>query len=232
MNASSPPDRRLLLALLGLSAVTGIVDAASYLGLGNVFTANMTGNVVFLAFALAGAPGLSLSRCAIALVAFLTGALLGGRFAAAMSSGPRYRGAVTGFVAEAALLLTAAAVAIGYPASHADHPAQLYTVIGVTALAMGIRNATVRSLAVPDMTTTVLTLTLTGLAADSTLAGGSNPRWPRRVAAVVAMAGGAAGGVLLLRHSLALPLAVCACLAGASALTVHLLQRAGHVNRA
>ena len=51
MAASSPPERALLLALLGLTAVTGVVDAASYLGLGHVFTANMTGNVVFLAFA-------------------------------------------------------------------------------------------------------------------------------------------------------------------------------------
>jgi len=232
METSSFPDRRLLLGLLGLSTVTGVVDAASYLGLGNVFTANMTGNVVFLAFALAGAPGLSAPRCAIALVGFLTGALVGGRVAAAMRSGTRYRGAATGFAAEAALLLTAAAVAIGYPASHAGHSTQLYTVIGVTAVAMGIRNATVRSLGVPDMTTTVLTLTLTGLAADSTLAGGGNPRWPRRVASVVAMAGGAAGGVLLLRQSLALPLAVCACLTGTCALTVRLLQRVGLATRA
>jgi len=85
MAASSPPERALLLALLGLTAVTGVVDAASYLALGHVFTANMTGNVVFLGFALAGAPGLSVPRCSTALGGFFIGALLGGGLAARMS---------------------------------------------------------------------------------------------------------------------------------------------------
>ena len=81
---------------------------------------------------------------------------------------------------------------------------------------MGVRNATVRRLAVPDLTTTVLTLTLTGLGADSSLAGGNNPRWGRRVLAVVAMfIGAAAGAWLMLRYGLALPLAI----ASAGALT-------------
>jgi len=42
-----------------------------------------------------------------------------------------------------------------------------YAVIALLALGMGVRNATVRRLGVPDLTTTVLTMTLTGLAADS-----------------------------------------------------------------
>jgi len=69
---------------------------------------------------------------------------------------------------------------------------RLYAVIILTAIAMGLRNATVRRLAVPDLTTTVLTLTLTGLAADSSLAGGNNPRSLRRIFSVVAMFGRAA----------------------------------------
>ena len=73
---------------------------------------------------------------------------------------------------------------------------------------MGLRNATVRRLAVPDLTTTVLTLTLTGLAADSSLAGGNNPRPLRRIFSVVAMFAGAAIGAILLRYGLALPLVV------------------------
>jgi uncharacterized membrane protein YoaK (UPF0700 family) len=44
----------LLMALMALTAVSGLVDAVSYLGLGHVFTANMTGNVVVLGFAAAG----------------------------------------------------------------------------------------------------------------------------------------------------------------------------------
>jgi len=67
-------DRSLPAVLLALTASTGLIDAVSYLALGHVFTANMTGNVVFLGFAVAGAPGLSIPRSAAAVGAFLTGA--------------------------------------------------------------------------------------------------------------------------------------------------------------
>lgn len=221
MAASSPPERALLLTLLGLTAVTGVVDAVSYLALGHVFTANMTGNVVFLGFALAGAPGLSATRCTAALAGFVLGAILGGRLTVRMRGGSRDRGATTAFAIEGGLLLVAAAASLGDPAVASDHAPGRYAVILLTALAMGIRNATVRGLGVPDMTTTVLTLTITGLAAESTLAGGTNPRWPRRLASVLTMAAGAALGVVLLRRSLALPLAVCALVACACALTAH-----------
>ncbi|GAA4839112.1 DUF1275 family protein [Kitasatospora terrestris] len=68
------------------------------------------------------------------------------------------------------------------------------------APAMGLRNGTVRKLGVPDLTTTVLTLTLTGIAADSSLAGGDNPRSARRLGAVLAMLAGAAPGAALVVH--------------------------------
>jgi uncharacterized membrane protein YoaK (UPF0700 family) len=69
------------------------------------------------------------------------------------------------------------------------------------ALALGLKNAGARRLAVPDMTTTVLTLTLTGLAADSTLAGGKNPYPGRRLVATVTMFLGAAIGAVLIFKS-------------------------------
>jgi hypothetical protein len=75
-------------------------------------------------------------------------------------------------------------------------------------LRMGIRNVTIRKLAVPDLTTTVLTLTVTGLAGDSSLAGGSNPRWLRRSASVLAVFAGAAAGAVLVRHSAFAALAI------------------------
>jgi uncharacterized membrane protein YoaK (UPF0700 family) len=85
--------------------------------------------------------------------------------------------------------------------------------VASTAFAMGLRNAVVRKLGVADLTTTVLTLTIAGLAADSTLAGDNNPHWRRRFAAIVCMLAGAAAGALLLRFSLAAPLLVCGVLA-------------------
>ncbi len=86
-------------------------------------------------------------------------------------------------------------------------------VIAMLAFAMGVRNATIRRVAVPDPTTTVLTMTLTGLAADSQLFGGSGKGSVRRTTAVLAMLLGALAGALLLKTSLFLPLAVAAALA-------------------
>ena len=211
------PERRLIGALLALTFVTGIVDAVSYLGLGHVFTANMTGNVALLGFAVVGAGGLSVARSTLSLVAFLVGAVFGGRLRLVMTFATRRRWLFAAGTLEAILLVGAAAIAIGLD-TDADHASRrVYTVIGLTAAAMGLRTATVRQLAVPDMTTTVLTQTLAAFASESSLAGGSNPRLGRRVGGVVLMFAGAAVGVLLLRYGLAVSLLVCgACALGAS----------------
>ncbi len=81
---------------------------------------------------------------------------------------------------------------------------------------MGIQNASVRRLAVPELTTTVLTMTLTGIAADSSLAGGAGARFGRRGLAVAAMFVGALiGAILALRVNTLAPL-----VAAAATLTV------------
>jgi uncharacterized membrane protein YoaK (UPF0700 family) len=188
------------------TAITGLIDAISYLALGHVFTANMTGNVVFLAFAVAGVPGLSLTRSLTALVAFMIGALIGGRAATRLSEVSTPRWITTALSLESALLLVATFVAINFRDSSVSL-FQSYSIIVLTAVAMGIRNATVRKMGIPDFTTTVLTLTITGLAADSRFAGGTSPRWGRRLLAVLLMFLGAAIGTLLLRRSLVWPLA-------------------------
>ena len=104
--------------------------------------------------------------------------------------------------------LAATAVAFGGGPDLIDFPLRLYSAIVLTGVAMGIRNAVVRKLAIPDLTTTVLTLTLTGLAADSSLAGSEGPRWGRRIASILCMCAGAAVGAWLLRQSVALVLGV------------------------
>src|SRR5207302_9967017 len=88
--SASSPEPILAPLLLGLTVVTGLVDAVSYLALGHVFTANMTGNVVFLGFAAAGGKGLSAPRSGTAVVAFLLGAVIGGWSAAGLSASPRH----------------------------------------------------------------------------------------------------------------------------------------------
>jgi uncharacterized membrane protein YoaK (UPF0700 family) len=192
-----------------LTVTTGLVDAVSVLGLGRVFTANMTGNVVFLGFAVVGMPGFSVARAVVSLVGFVVGAMLGGRLGVAMAGVARRRWLLTVAVVEAGLFFLAAWVAIGYDLVAFTPVPTLYALIVLTAVAMGLRNATVRRLAVPDLTTTVLTLTLTAIAADSALAGGRSPRLGRRLAAVLAIfAGATVGAVLVSLGGLALPLMV------------------------
>jgi uncharacterized membrane protein YoaK (UPF0700 family) len=181
--------RRTVLALGILTYVTGLIDAASVLGLGHVFTANMTGNIVFLGFSLAGAGKASIAKSLLALGGFLAGALLGGR---ANRVAPRFRASM---VIEAGLL---GAAAIG--ATLVGEGRSQGLVIVLLAASMGLQNAVVRRLAVPDMTTTVLTLTMTGLAADSRLAGGDGPRTGRRLASVLLMLAGAFSGACLVPH--------------------------------
>jgi uncharacterized membrane protein YoaK (UPF0700 family) len=182
-------DSRLVAALVLLTLLTGLVDAASVLGLGHVFTANMTGNVVFLGFSLVGAGRVATSDCVVALAAFVAGAVVAGRLA---RPGARFALALA---VEAALIAAAAAVAATAP--------HLVAEIALLAFAMGVQNASVRKLGVADMTTTVLTLTLTGLAADSPLAGGTNPRVARRLTSVAVMLVGAVTGAVLLRRGVA-----------------------------
>jgi uncharacterized membrane protein YoaK (UPF0700 family) len=202
----SSREKVLTRILLVLTFVTGIVDAVSVLGLGRVFTANMTGNVVFLAFAVAGAPGFSVSRSLVALVTFLCGAVIGGRLESSWGRKSRGLWFRMATICEAALLVLAGALSLSYDTAPGTPLLRVYFIIGITAAAMGLRNATIRRLAVADLTTTVLTLTLTGIAADSSLASGGNPRIGRRIASVICMFAGAAVGVLLLRAGAAAPL--------------------------
>ena len=99
------PDGPLPPLLLALTVVTGLVDAFSYLVLGHVFVANMTGNVVFLGFALAGANGFSIPASVVALGAFGLGAVTGGRIATHMGA---HRGRLLAVATTLEALLVAA----------------------------------------------------------------------------------------------------------------------------
>jgi uncharacterized membrane protein YoaK (UPF0700 family) len=212
--------RRLLPLMLTLSLTTGLIDAVSVLGLGKVFTANMTGNVVFLGMAAAGASGFVPSLYIVAIASFMGGAVTAGRIGRHEVQLSLRRWLVTSASVEAILLWAAAWTAADYDVAGGAIGATLYAVIVLTGIAMGFRNATVRQLKIPDVTTTVLTLTITGLAADSTLGGGTNPNWGRRIASVGTMfAGAAIGAWLVLGEGLSVALLV----AGAIGLSATLL---------
>ena len=195
-----PPDGKdglLPPLLVALTVVTGLVDAFSYLQLGHVFVANQTGNVVFLAFALAGAGGFSVLASVAAITSFAAGALAAGRLGRVLAGRRELLLGVTAAVQ--AVLLAAAVIMAALTA--VPVPAGLrYALIVILAAAMGAQNATARKLAVADLTTTVLTLTITGIAADSALAGAAGARAARRLISVAAMPLGALAGALLVLH--------------------------------
>jgi uncharacterized membrane protein YoaK (UPF0700 family) len=194
--------------LLTLTLVTGLVDATSYLKLGHVFVANMTGNVVFLGFGIAGAGGISVWPSLTAIGSFLVGGATGGRIGARWS-GDRVRQLMV--VTSTELLLVTGALVIAALSSHQIGTASRYAVIVLLAIAMGVQNAAARRLAVADLTTTVLTMTLTGIGADSALAGGHGSNFGRRALSVVAMLLGALiGGLLVLKVDNPAPLALAA----------------------
>jgi uncharacterized membrane protein YoaK (UPF0700 family) len=210
--------------MLVLTVVTGLVDAVSYLGLGHVFVANMTGNVVFLAFALTGAPSLSALASVIALAAFLLGAFEGGRLATRFSG---HRGHLLATATAGQTVLIAVTVEVITATGEHVTTGARYTLIVLLGLAMGVQNAVARRLGVPDLTTTVLTLTLTGLAADSSTAGGATPRPGRRLLSVLAMFLGAVVGAGLVLHGhVVLPLGVSVLLLALTSATVYRLSAA------
>jgi len=178
----------------------------SYLKLGHVFVANMTGNVVFLGFGIAGAGGVSIWASLTALGSFLVGGVSGGRIGARWSSD---RGHHLAAIAATELLLVAGGLVVAAFSPHHIGTGSRYAVIVLLALAMGAQNAAARKLAVPDLTTTVLTMTLTGIAADSALAGGEGSKLARRALSVTAMLLGALiGGTLVLNVDNPAPLAL------------------------
>ena len=192
--------------LVAMTVVTGLVDSFSYLLLGHVFVANMTGNVVFLAFAVAGAHGFSIPASVVALVSFGLGSVLGGRIVRHFG---HHRGHHVAVATAAQGVLLAVAMILALVGAQPFGTGSRYSLIVFLGLSMGIQNSSVRGLAVPDLTTTVLTLTLTGIGADSALGGGKGSKSGRRLISIAAMFLGAlAGAALILHVHVAVPLII------------------------
>ena len=209
--------------LVAMTLITGLVDAFSYLVLGHVFVANMTGNVVFLAFALAGASGFSILASLVALGSFVLGSFGGGLLGSRLG---QHRGRLLSVAAALQTLLLGASVVLAALSGNPVSTGHSYGLIIVLGIAMGLQNATARKLAVPDLTTTVLTLTIVSIAADSRLVGGSGSRAGRRLISVAAMFVGALVGSLLIFHvSIVSPLVIALIVIAIIAVTTGVLSR-------
>lgn len=204
-----------------LTTATGVLDATSFLDLGRAFTANMTGNVLLLAFSLTGTPlggGSSSSVFIVALAGFVVGVLLG-----AASAGRRDRPARLPAALTVEALLVAAALVVA--ASGSVHVTwRRDVVIALLALAMGTQCAMVRRMGITEANTTVLTTSLGSLAADTVAVGGRPPRVGRRASTVICIFIGAMVGAELQRHGPTWSLAVALVLVVSAALP---LDRAG-----
>ncbi len=216
----SPGLTRILLAL---TFVTGIVDAVTFLGLGQVFAAMQTGNVIFLGLGIGGAAGAPFVAPLVGLLAFVAGGALAALSARATAAHGTASPSLGPALAIEVLLLGAAAlIALLIDVTPGEPSA--YLLIALLALAMGMRNTTVRVLGGSNFATTVLNLTVTGLSAGGPLGVASGGDLAARGAALAAILAGAVTGALLVKTSLALPIGS----AAAIVLTAALAHRQGN----
>jgi uncharacterized membrane protein YoaK (UPF0700 family) len=193
--------------LVILTGVTGIIDAVCFLGMSEVFAANMTGNIVLLGFSVAGSDDPETGGRLIALVAFVVGALVAGRLTHRLVTLEPRRWLLLLAAVNIVLLTMAAVFAIGLPLNTGI--GDQWPILVCVGLAMGYKNAAARRLGVADLNTTVVTSTLVGLVVDNPVAGGDAVRPIRRLAAIASLFLGALlGAVLVLNASITIALLV------------------------
>jgi len=208
MPVESPVSERLtVVSLLLLTFATGLVDAVSVLELGHVFVANMTGNVVFLGFWLAPRTVVDVPAALVAFVSFVTGTVLGGRLARHVGRDVRRWLTVT-LSLEVVMLMTLALLAGTGVIDYHDNT-KLFLIAGL-AVAFGIQNSTARQFGIQELSTTVLTTTISGIGFDSRLAGGTGARGKLRYSVVIALFAGAAVGATMTRFTVAPVIALAA----------------------
>jgi uncharacterized membrane protein YoaK (UPF0700 family) len=211
--------------LIGLTFAAGVVDAVSYLGLGQIFTANMTGNVVFLALAVGQRSLLTALHSVAALVGFSVGAIVAGRLLLRPRPLGPWPRRVT-WVLWGVLACMAAFAGVWVAVGGEPGAGLLYVLIGLSSLGMGMQNAAARHLAVPGLTTTVITTALTGFMVDLPALGISGPAQHRAGWAVFALFSGAAVGASLMVYARAIaPLVTAATVAAVAAVAYLVFDR-------
>jgi uncharacterized membrane protein YoaK (UPF0700 family) len=214
--------------MLVLTFSTGVNDAVGYLGLNRVFTGNMTGNIVILGMALIGADHLPVIGPAVALGCFALGAVLAGRILKNERPGWSVRTSIL-FAVVGTLLAVAAGAVFANIVGDSENVRMMIT--GGLAAAMGVQAATARHLGLKDLTTVVVTSTLTGLAADSRFAGRTATHQLRRFAAIILILVGATVGASLVHVQLGLGVLLCALCTLGTAAVGELIREDAQANR-
>ena len=215
MAVESPVSQRLtFVALLLLTFATGLVDAVSVLELGHVFVANMTGNVIFLGFWLAPHTVVDVTAALVSFVCFVTGAVLGGRLARHLDHEVRRWLTIT--LSLEVVMLVALSILAGAGVLDYQDNSKLVLIAGL-AVTFGLQNSTARQFGIQELSTTVLTTTISGIGFDSRLAGGSGDREKLRYSVVFAMCAGAAVGAAMTRFTVAPVIGLAAAVVATSA---------------
>ncbi|MBY4128247.1 DUF1275 domain-containing protein [Rhodococcus fascians] len=204
--------------MMALTMVTGMLDAVGYLGLDRIFTGNMTGNIVILGLGVAGEDGLPIVGPLVALFAFVLGAALAGL--TLRSSAPGWNVRVTAIFTAGTVTLVAAGVVLLVVDVEGTSPLGI-AIASIIAVDMGAQALAARFLAVKDMTTVVVTSTITSLAGESFVAPGPGRLFNRRLWAILVLFVGAVLGALLMQVHIALPVLLAAALTGTVAALGH-----------
>jgi uncharacterized membrane protein YoaK (UPF0700 family) len=200
---SAPADRRRDALLIGLTFAAGVVDAVSYLGLGQIFTANMTGNVVFLALAIGERSPSTALHSGAALIIFSLGAILAGLLLTHPRPAGPWPRRVTWLLGGELACMAVFALVWGWLGG-APGVNWIYLLIGLSSFGMGLQNAAARHVGVPGLTSTVVTGALTGFMIDLPALGVSGTSQHRAGWAVLSLFTGAALGATLMVYARAL----------------------------
>jgi uncharacterized membrane protein YoaK (UPF0700 family) len=215
VSVESPVSQRLTVtALLLMTFATGLVDAVSVLELGHVFVANMTGNVIFLGFWLVPHTSVDVTAALVAFISFVAGAVLGGRLARHLDREVR-RWLIVTLSLEVVMLLTLSILAGAGILDYHDNT-KLVLIAGL-AVTFGIQNTTARQFGIQELSTTVLTTTISGIGFDSRLAGGTGEREKLRYSVVLSLCGGAVVGATMTRFTVAPVISLAALVVAAAA---------------
>lgn len=208
--------------LFALTVLAGSVDALSILRLGRVFVATMTGNLVFIGLALAGAKGFAVATSAIALGGFVIGVLIGARASKAAGA---HRGRALRNVLAVKLWLASGIVVIvilsapAYPLGSRD------AMVVLLSTSMGAQLAAIRYLKVPELVTVAVTMTTIGALTEHG-GGWRDPKLLRRWITLICFAAGAlTGGLLILNVGIAAGLGFGLAIIVSVAIAAHIASR-------
>ena len=188
------------LLLNALTVSSGAVDAISFLALGKVFSAFMTGNIAFLGLRVAGATAPGAVAIVVSMAAFAVGVYLSTRIVKASEASGIWSQRVT--VALGVSLIPHAVFEVVWFASNGQPSIEVaHVLLGSWALAMGMQSAAVRRLRVEGVFTTAATATIIFLVGDITNWSATVVERRRFAGVLVSLFIGATAGGLLLVHA-------------------------------